>query len=96
MYHIPLVKSQLEKLNNNLELGGFFCILDPSHEYFYDQFIGLRFEISVARHVDNQVVRNIIIEHSIATNKPDYDVTKEKTEDHFNTQSSVRKLPFDV
>jgi hypothetical protein len=91
---IPCNKKSLEKLQKDLLLGGFFCILDTESELFYEQFIGKRFKIQVDRTVDGSVVRNVIIDYDIADTPPEYNVLKEKEDSHFFNKTKGRDLPI--
>lgn len=92
--NIPLKKEPLNKLQKDLLLGGFFCILDTSSELFTEQFIGERFKIKVDRYVDGAVVKNVIIEYDIADTRPQHDVTRERSDDYFFKKTDGRDLPI--
>lgn len=91
---VQLNKKSLTKLQKDLLLGGFFCILDTDSDLFTEQFLGKRFKIKVDRYVDNKVIRNIIIEYDIADKPAEHDVTRDKEDDYFFKKTTGRDLPI--
>ena len=83
-----------EKLENHFEEIGRFVFTDEDTPLFVKQFPNLRCGIHVDRMKDGDVIRNFILEMKKTTKEAEYDVTREKTEEHFHDKNKGRKLPI--
>lgn len=87
----------LKKLFNDMEEMNYIVYLGKG-DYFTQQFTEppKRAMIHVDRYVSDRegVVKNIILERKINKTKPEYDVLKEKSEEHFHENNKGRKLPL--
>ena len=89
-----LSKQSIERLINKFKDAGFVIISDITNLFFTNQFIGLRFKGKVDRHVNGDVIKNVIIELKEPSEKPSYNVLKEKSDSHFYKEKKGRELPI--
>lgn len=85
----------LSQLKNRLDEIGYFILTDPEHEYFYNQFIGIRSKIKVDRLVSGKVIKNVITEMMPPTQEKEWNVLKPKTEEFYYREAKGRSLPID-
>lgn len=83
-----------EKLENHFWEIGRFVFTDEDYPLFTQQFPNLRCEIHIDRARAGDVIENFILEMKKTTKEPEYDVTREKTEEHFHKENKGRKLPI--
>jgi hypothetical protein len=69
-------------------------VVEPDDPLYVQQLLGHRASIKVERVVDGNFIRNVIVQFDLAIGKPEYDVTKEPTEDKFYKTNVGRKLPL--
>jgi hypothetical protein len=85
------IKGRLKPLFDDV---GYIIVKDKDNPIFFDQFKALRFEITIDRAISKNVVKNRVIELTLPLKKADYNVMKEKSDDHYYEKSSVKKLPI--
>jgi len=96
----PLNAKGMEMLEQDmLEIEYYpYTDYESGDDYFIDQFDKrpVNVTVEVARFVSENegTIKNVIIEQQVSTNPPQYDVTKEKKEDHFHENNKGRRLPL--
>ena len=91
---IPLRGAGLGRLKRMCESLNYVWIGDPDDEDFPVQFIKLRGRMRVDLATDGNVIRNVITNWELSMRRPEYDVTKEKTEEFFFQSKKPKPLPF--
>lgn len=94
----PLNKEGMEKLIEDMAEINYIPFIDHEEEYFLKQFKDnpITCSIKVDRYVSQKdsAVKNIIIERKIDGSEPEFDVTKEPSEEHFYKNNKGRGLPI--
>jgi hypothetical protein len=91
----PINKYGLEILSHDMsDLKYTIFTNDIYSNFFLKQFVGMKGKMKVERSIRKDVVANEIIELRISTSKPEKDVLKESSEDHFYENNKGRKLPL--
>lgn len=84
----------LDRVVNLFDGVGYIIVNDVENPLFQEQFMGLRFKISVGRRIKDKFIVNEILEMQHPTEIADYDVSKPRTDDHFFKTGKKRKLPI--
>jgi hypothetical protein len=91
---LPVVGSGLGRLKRMCELIGIVWVGDPADDDFPEQFVGFRGTMDVGMAIYGDTIRNVIKTWDVVLGKPEYDVTKERTDDYFFTQKNTKNLPI--
>jgi hypothetical protein len=91
---LPVVGSGLGRLKRMCELIGIVWVGDPADDDFPEQFVGFRGTMDVDMATDGNVIRNIIKTWDVVLGKPEFDVTRERSDEYFFTQKNTKKLPI--
>jgi hypothetical protein len=67
---------------------------DPKDALFPVEFIGHRAKIHVDRVIEDNVIKNIILEWDLPVGRPEFDVTKEPSESKYYKEKNGRDLPI--
>jgi hypothetical protein len=84
----------LSRMSRLFSEVGYHIITDPQNPIFSEQFIKLRFNASIGRRIKDKFIVNEILELKLPEEDPSFDVTKERTDEHFYDKSKKRKLPI--
>lgn len=93
-YWVDLDDFHLERLRKLFEEVGYIIVVETDNPLFTTQFINLRFKIHVTRRVKGTFIVNEILELKMPEIEPDYNVAKEKENNHYFENSKKRKLPI--
>lgn len=84
---------QLDRMCDRMHISYHGDLLDRS-DIFGLQFLSRRAKISVDIKTVGNFFRNVITYHQPATRKPEVNVTKPKTVDHFYAEKTKKQLPL--
>lgn len=90
----PINNFGLNKLENHFLEIDRFLFTETDSPLFVEQFIGLRMQVHVDRGKVEDVIKNYILEMKKTTKEAEYDVTKEKKDDHYFKDNKGRELPI--
>lgn len=87
---------------NNFGLGKIYDMCEKlnivpyphGHEEFVDQFYGLRGKLYVDIQIRGNYKVNVILDYELPDSPQDFNVLKEKTDDHFYHTKKKRSLPL--
>jgi len=88
----PVNEWGVEQVSKLFIDGGFYVYPDWEQKLFTEQFIKQRFRAHVDRHRDGDIITNFILELKRVKGKPDYDVTRPKTEEFYHKNNKGREL----
>ena len=91
---VPLRGAGLGRLKRMCESLNYVWVGDPDEQDFPIQFIKLRGRMKVDMTTDGNVIRNVITNWELSMRRPEYDVTKERTDEFFFQQKKPKKLPL--
>lgn len=91
---VPLRGAGLGRLKRMCESLNYVWVGDPDEQEFPLQFIKLRGRMKVDMTTDGNVIRNVITNWELSMRRPEYDVTKERTDEFFFQQKKPKKLPL--
>lgn len=90
----PLKGSGLGRLRRMCQALNHVWIGDTTDPDFLEQFIGLRGVMTTTLTSDDSTIRPVILDWQVSMRRPEYDVTKEKTEEFFFQSKKPKPLPF--
>jgi len=95
--NFPLTDWGIEKLQDEMNQLGYIIYTKYDKPLFIRQFLVNRFRatLHIERIAKDDLIKNVIVEHSIADKLAEHDVKRDRKDDHFFVHDEERDLPFD-